>query len=145
MAAGLTLAATGLDTFRAAFVTAVRAQLGEVPLQPEIRSDGALPPHLLTLETAEALRFAAPWGKGFPEPCFDGLFQVLEARVVGERHLKLLVAPPGGEPLGAIGFNQGERLAEACGSVQLAYRLDVNEYRGVRSPQLILEYLQTRP
>lgn len=142
MAAGLTLRADRLEGFRFAFIEAVRAQLGEVPLQPEIRSDGPLPGWLMTLETAERLRLGGPWGKGFPEPCFDGIFDVLQARVVGERHLKLRVATPEGEQIDAIGFNLGEKLPEARGRVQLAYRLDVNEYRGVRSPQLILEDLQ---
>ncbi len=141
MAAGLTLRNGTLDVFRDAFVEAVRAQLGDVSPEPEIQSDGPLPAHLLTLKTAEALRLAGPWGKGFAEPHFDGVFDVLEARIVGERHLKLRVAPPDGEPLDAIGFHFGERLDEARGRVQLAYRLDVNQYRGIRSPQLILEYL----
>ncbi|AFL72810.1 single-stranded-DNA-specific exonuclease RecJ [Thiocystis violascens DSM 198] len=142
MAAGLTLRAEGLEDFRDAFIEAVRAQLGDLPRQPEIRSDGPLPGGLMTLDTAEALRLGGPWGKGFPEPCFDGGFEVLQARIVGERHLKLRVAMPDGEPIDAIGFNLGEKLPEARGRVRLAYRLDVNDYRGVRSPQLILEDLQ---
>lgn len=142
MAAGLTLRAACLPTFRDAFVEAVRAQLGEVPPQPEIRSDGALPAPLLNLETAEILRFAGPWGKDFPEPVFDDLFTIRNARIVGERHLKLRVATPGGIEIEAIGFNLGEQLDEARDRVRLAYRLDVNEYRGVRSPQLVLAALQ---
>nr|WP_207280916.1 single-stranded-DNA-specific exonuclease RecJ [Thiocystis violacea] len=145
MAAGLTLRAESLEAFRDAFVEAVRAQLGDVPATPEIRSDGALPARLMTLETAELLRLAGPWGKDFPEPRFDGVFEVLSARIVGERHLKLRVAPPDGQPIEAIGFNLGERLALAQGEVRLAYRLDVNDYRGVRSPQLLLDHLQSGP
>jgi single-stranded-DNA-specific exonuclease len=144
MAAGLTLRADCLPTFRDAFVEAVRAQLGDVPRQAEIRSDGPLPACLLTLETAEMLRLAGPWGKGFPEPRFDGVFEVRQARIVGERHLKLRVALPGGESIDAIGFNLGEQLSESQGRVQLAYRLDVNAYRGIHSPQLILETLQSQ-
>jgi len=142
MAAGLTIGRGQLDAFRASFVAVVREQIGDVPPQPEILSDGELPARLLTLETAEALRLAGPWGKGFPEPRFDGTFEVLEARIVGERHLKLRLAPPDGDPLDAIGFHFGDQLEQARGPVRLAYRLDVNQYRGVRSPQLVMEYLQ---
>lgn len=142
MAAGLTLRADCLEDFRLAFVAAVRAQLGDLPSQPEFPSDGALPGCLMTLDTAETLRLGGPWGKGFSEPCFDGCFDVVQARIVGERHLKLRVATPEGEQIDAIGFNLGEQRSEAQGRIRLIYRLDVNEYRGVRSLQLILEALQ---
>ncbi|MBK1722771.1 single-stranded-DNA-specific exonuclease RecJ [Thiocystis violacea] len=142
MAAGLTLQSACLDDFRTAFIEAVRAQLGDVPAQPEILSDGELPDALMTLEMAETLRLAGPWGKGFPEPRFDGLFDVLSARLVGERHLKLRVAGTHAQPIDAIGFNLGELLATARGRVRLAYRLDVNAYRGVRTPQLLFDYLE---
>jgi single-stranded-DNA-specific exonuclease len=144
MAAGLSLRPEELPRFREAFAEAVREVLGDTPPQPEIRSDGALPARLMTLETAEILRMGGPWGKDFPEPRFDGTFEVLGARVVGERHLKLRVAAPGseGEPIEAIGFNLGEQLPEAEGRIRLAYRLDVNEYRGARSAQLLLDHLE---
>jgi single-stranded-DNA-specific exonuclease len=133
-----------LSRFREAFAEAVRTVVGDRPPQPEIASDGALPQRLMTLETAETLRVAGPWGKGFPEPCFDGTFDVLSARLVGERHLKLRLAGPAAEdgPIEAIGFNLGEQISEAGGAVRLAYRLDVNDYRGNRSAQLILEHLE---
>ena len=89
MAAGLTLRPEALGDFRLAFREAVREQLGDTPPVHEIRSDGELPSRLMTLETAETLRLGGPWGKGFPEPLFDGEFAVVQARLVGERHLKL--------------------------------------------------------
>ena len=143
MAAGLTLRAESLPIFRAAFADAVRAELGDLPPEREIHSDGELPPGLLSLETAEALRLGGPWGKGFPEPLFDGDFEVTSARLVGERHLKLRVRLGRGPVIDAIGFNLGERLQIAQGQVRLAYRLDVNDYLGRRAPQLILEHLQS--
>jgi len=143
MAAGLTLKSESLADFRLAFRDAVREQIGEAPPFREIHSDGELPPRLMSLETCDALRLAGPWGKGFPEPLFDGEFEVVQARLVGERHLKLRVRPGRGPLLDAIGFNQAERISQANGRVQLAYRLDVNEYRGERTPQLILEHLQS--
>ena len=143
MAAGLTLRAEVLPDFRLAFREAVREQLGEAPVVREIRSDGELPTRLMNLETAEVLRLGGPWGKGFPEPMFDGEFEVVQARLVGERHLKLRLKPERGPFLDAIGFGHGHRLEQARGCVHLAYRLDVNEYRGERTPQLILEYFQS--
>ncbi|MFB1489627.1 MULTISPECIES: single-stranded-DNA-specific exonuclease RecJ [unclassified Thiocapsa] len=144
MAAGLSIRPEALPRFREAFAEAVRTVVGDRPPQPEIASDGALPQRLMTLETAETLRVAGPWGKGFPEPRFDGTFDVLSARLVGERHLKLRLAGPAAEdgPIEAIGFNLGEQISEAGGAVRLAYRLDVNDYRGNRSAQLILEHLE---
>ncbi|SDW26617.1 single-stranded-DNA-specific exonuclease RecJ [Thiocapsa roseopersicina] len=144
MAAGLSIRPEALSRFREAFAEAVRTVVGDRPPQPEIASDGALPQRLMNLETAETLRVAGPWGKGFPEPRFDGTFDVLSARLVGERHLKLRLAGPAAEdgPIEAIGFNLGEQISEAGGAVRLAYRLDVNDYRGNRSAQLILEHLE---
>ncbi len=143
MAAGLTLRAESLPAFRAAFAAAARAELGDLPQERELQSDGELPPGLLSLEAAETLRLGGPWGKGFPEPLFDGAFEVTSARLVADRHLKLRVRAGRGPLLDAIGFNLGERLHQAQGQVRLAYRLDVNEYLGRRSPQLILEHLQS--
>jgi single-stranded-DNA-specific exonuclease len=144
MAAGLSIRPEALSRFREAFAEAVRTVVGDRPPQPEIASDGVLPQRLMTLETAETLRVAGPWGNGFPEPRFDGTFDVLSARLVGERHLKLRLAGSAAEdgPIEAIGFNLGEQLAEAGGAVRLAYRLDVNDFRGNRSAQLILEHLE---
>lgn len=143
MAAGLTLQTRSLSAFRGAFAEAVRAQLGDLPPQRELHSDGELPTELLSLETAEALRLGGPWGKGFPEPLFDGTFEVRSARLVGDGHLKLRVRAGRGPLVDAIGFNQGERIHLAQGAVRLAYRLDVNDYLGRRAPQLILEHLQS--
>ena len=143
MAAGLTLRPEALADFRLAFREAVYEQLGDAPAVRELRSDGELPARLLNLETAEVLRLGGPWGQGFPDPLFDGEFEVVQARVLKERHLKLRLKPERGPWLDAIGFGLGERLALASGWVRLAYRLDVNEYRGERTPQLILEHLQS--
>ena len=143
MAAGLTLRPAALADFRLAFREAVREQLGEAPPVHEIRSDGELPTRLMTLDTCDCLRLGGPWGKGFPEPLFDGEFEVVGARLVGERHLKLRVKSERGRIVDAIGFGHADRLDLARGTVHLAYRLDVNEYKGERTPQLILEHLQS--
>jgi single-stranded-DNA-specific exonuclease len=88
------------------------------------------------------LRDGGPWGKGFPEPLFDGRFQVLDRRLVGTHHLRLRLRAGGGLPIDAIGFRLGQHLDGAGKAVHLAYRLDVNEYRGSFAPQLIVEHLE---
>jgi single-stranded-DNA-specific exonuclease len=142
MAAGLSLRAEALDKFRGTLIAEVRRELGDTPPVRELVSDGELPTSAMDLSTAELLHEAGPWGKGFPEPLFDGRFEVLDWRIVGERHLKLRLRPSGGVSIDAIGFRMAE-LAEFAGNqARLAYRLDVNHYRGIRSPQLILEHLE---
>lgn len=144
MAAGLSLAPAGLATFRSALEKEVAARLEPGALDGVIQSDGELPEEALCLATAELLRDAVPWGQGFPEPMFDGCFELLEARVVGLDHLKLRLRPAGGRRVvDGIAFRQAERLGAARPRrLQLAYRLDVNEYAGVRSAQLVVEYLE---
>ncbi|KAA6182193.1 single-stranded-DNA-specific exonuclease RecJ [Thiohalocapsa marina] len=142
MAAGLSLRPEALDAFRAAFAEQVRQELGEAPAERELRSDGLLPGALQTLRTAEALRVAGPWGKGYSEPLFDGVFEVSDVRVAAERHLKLRVCAADGQPLDAIGFNLAARRGVVDKRMHLAYRLDVNDYRGLRLPQLVIEHLQ---
>ena len=144
MAAGLTLSADRLGTFRTALAAAVDARLEPGLLDGEIVSDGELPEEALGLATAELLRDAAPWGQGFPEPVFDGCFELLDARTVGLDHLKMRVRPVGGRRImDAIAFRQAERLGNARPArLRLAYRLDVNEYNGLRSAQLVVEYLE---
>jgi single-stranded-DNA-specific exonuclease len=105
-----------------------------------IVTDGPLPASSMTLRFAKQLSEAGPWGAGFPEPVFSGDFTIVEQRTVGEKHLKLRLRPAsGGKPVDAIAFNQAGPAYR--GVVQLAYRLDVNEYRGVESAQLIVEQI----
>lgn len=144
MAAGLTLPAARLEDFRAAFVEAVSEQLSADDLQAVVYSDGELPRDALCIDLAQALREAGPWGQGFPEPIFDGVFGIAQRRVVGERHLRLsLRSEQGGSALEAIAFNTDERQVPASAQrVELAYKLDINEYRGQRTPQLLVEYVR---
>lgn len=143
MAAGLSLPAGHLEAFAAAFDAVVRECVDADDLRGVIHSDGELAPEEHSLELAELLRAAGPWGQAFPEPCFDGRFRILARRVVGERHLKLRLEPGAGGPaLEAIAFNAPlERWPEAGAEVHIVYRLDVNEYQGLRSPQLVVEHL----
>jgi single-stranded-DNA-specific exonuclease len=141
MAAGLALARERLAEFMAAFDAEVHRWLSDDDLQGTVQTDGELDAGDFTLELAELLRAGGPWGQAFPEPVFDGLFDVLERRIVGERHLKLMLRPTdGGRVLGAIAFNAAGHDAGAAARVHAAYRLDVNEYQGLRSAQLVIEH-----
>jgi single-stranded-DNA-specific exonuclease len=143
MAAGLSLSKDALEAFGSAFTDAVRREIGDNPPVRELLSDGGLPPQSLDLLTAQTLRHGGPWGKGFPEPLFDGQFQVLGRKLVGEEHLRLRVRAAGGVlPIDAIGFRLGEQIDGPGDRVHLAYRLDVNEFRGSFAPQLIVEHLE---
>ena len=142
MAAGLSLPAADYETFAAAASEALGEMYPNADFSGAILSDGPLPAQDLTLDFAQQLRQAGPWGAGFPEPLFSGDFVVVEQRIVGERHLKLRVkATQGGPVLDAIAFNQADEGTAYRGYVQLAYRLDVNEYRGWESAQLIVEQI----
>lgn len=145
MAAGLTLGDAAFAPFREAFCQAVRGEIGDTPTVRELLSDGELPPQSLNLATAQSLRHAGPWGKGFPEPLFDGVFHVLGRKRVGDgEHLRLRLRAAGGPGLAidGIGFRLGDRMEGPGDRVRLAYRLDVNEFRGDFTPQLILEHLE---
>ncbi|WP_086873531.1 single-stranded-DNA-specific exonuclease RecJ [Kosakonia pseudosacchari] len=144
MAAGLTLEENRFDEFRQRFGELVTEWLDPALLQGEIISDGPLSAQEMTLEVAEMLREAGPWGQMFPEPLFDGEFRLLQQRLVGERHLKVMLEPVGGGPLlDGIAFNVDTTCWPDNGvrQVNIAYKLDVNEFRGNRSVQLIIEHL----
>ena len=140
MAAGLSLREADFDVFSRAAAEQMVLRYPEADFSGAIVTDGGLPSEAFSLGFARELREAGPWGAGFPEPTFQGDFRIAEQRVVGEHHLKLRVTPPGSQrPIDAIAFNQHH--PGLRGDVRLAFRLDVNEYRGIESPQLIVEQL----
>ncbi|HEU4773032.1 MAG TPA: single-stranded-DNA-specific exonuclease RecJ [Lysobacter sp.] len=136
MAAGLSLRAASMEAFALAFRECVAATLGEDLLQAEILSDGELAGNEFTRRSADALRDGGPWGQGFPEPQFDGEFEVLSWRVVGERHLKLELGH-GAIRLNAIEFG-GWTGQEPPARVRIAYRLEADDYRGGDAIQLVV-------
>jgi single-stranded-DNA-specific exonuclease len=156
MAAGMTLKEANLTRFRHAFAQEVAARADARALAGILHSDGELAPAELSLDTARILRGAGPWGQGFPEPQFDGDFHVLDARLVGERHLKLQLGPAAadarsaaGSSLEAIAFGYvggtSESAAVRAGArAQILYRLEVNEYRGSERVQLNCQHLDIR-
>ncbi|EIT07102.1 single-stranded-DNA-specific exonuclease RecJ [Yersinia pestis PY-91] len=144
MAAGLSLEEGKFDEFRQRFADLVGEWMDASQLEGVIWSDGELNGAELSLETAELLRDGGPWGQSFPEPTFDGKFRILQQRLVGERHLKLMVEPLNGGPLlDGIAFNVDTTLwpDSSVREVKLAYKLDINEYRGNRSVQLLVQHL----
>ena len=113
MAAGMTIAPDRLETFATAFDEAVRAVVRAEDLEAAITTDGPLLPAELCLETAYLLKRAGPWGQHFPEPLFDGHFEVVSQRIVGENHLKLVLKPvEGGDIIDGIAFNTGPEVPD---------------------------------
>jgi len=141
MAAGLSLPLAQLERFTHAFQHTVTAHADPSILQAELTTDGALNADDFTSHHARLLRDAGPWGQGFPEPSFDGEFDILDSRIVGTGHLKLRLRPtPGGPILNAIHFGGAE---QAIGTREhLVYRLEPDDYRGGDAIQLVVEYRQ---
>ena len=141
MAAGLSLPLPALPRFERALREQVERMLDPALLQAEILSDGELLPHELDLVHAEALRDGGPWGQGYPEPVFDGTFEVLGWRVVGERHLKLELAL-GRQRLNAIQFGGWDGTPPDA-SIRIAYRLEPDGYRGGDAIQLVVTHRES--
>lgn len=146
MAAGLSLEKQRLDEFSRAFNSVVTRHLGDRGLTPIIESDGELDGDDFNLTLAEQLDEGGPWGQAFPEPVFDGQFHVVNQKLVGEKHLKLVLAPESRPDtlVDAIAFNIDRSLwpDPRCQRVLAAYKLAVNEFRGTRTVQLMVDYLE---
>jgi len=142
MAAGLSLPNESFETFSLAFNEEVERQLGSIPLEKVFLTDGELTAAELDISTAISLRQAGPWGQLFPEPLFEGDFIVIDKRIVGKYHLKMQLSD-GNTHIDAIMFNirEGDG-AMARDTVHLVYKLDVNEFRGKRSVQMLVEHMQ---
>jgi single-stranded-DNA-specific exonuclease len=145
MAAGLTIAIADLDRFARAFEEVVADWLRDCEPDDAVWTDGMLEESEISLSTAEQLRDAGPWGQSFPEPSFDGEFEVESAKVVGEKHVKFWLRPVGTRArFDAIAFNllDGERFTvPPQGRLRLAYRLDINHWQGERRLQLLVEHV----
>lgn len=146
MAAGLSLRENNLPQFSAAFAAEVAARADGDSLGGVIHSDGALTPADLSIATAHMLRSAGPWGQGFPEPVFDGSFRIRDARIVGGKHLKMQLDGEADNPIEAIAFGYvggaaEDSLVQTGTRIRLAYRLEINGYRGVERLQLNCQHL----
>ncbi len=144
MAAGLTIAEVDFQRFASLFDEAVKDNIDENAFKGILLSDGELKAEEINLDVAQMLQDAGPWGQGFPEPLFDGRFRLINQRLVGEKHLKMTLEPEeGGELVDAIAFNID--LARwpdfSVQRVDIAYRLEINEFRGNRTVQLLIEHI----
>ena len=147
MAAGLTLPEANFAVFSSVFDAEVRRQLREEDLTGRLMSDGSLAVEEFHLELARALRNAGPWGQHFPEPLFHGVFQLVEQRIVGERHLKVVLKTEcGSVKLDGIAFGVDREVwpNPTIRWVELAYKLDLNEFRGNETVQLMIAHIEPR-
>jgi single-stranded-DNA-specific exonuclease len=144
MAAGLAIERTALETFSEAIREELHRRGNAESVGVTLYSDGELNGNELNLPTATLLQEGGPWGQDFAEPLFDGHFDVLDQRIVGEKHLKLTLRPDDGEGMiDAIAFNLDNPGAWLrCRRLRAAYRLDINQFRGRKSPQLRIEYME---
>lgn len=145
MAAGLTLAKDNLPLFKEAFNQEVARQVSEDQLQKVILTDGSLNPEDFCLEQAQQLMEAGPWGQGFPEPIFNGVFWIEQQRLLKEKHLKLLLRTADKQQqLDAIAFNVDKKVwpNSTIQQVNIVYKLVVNEYKGQQNIQLMVSHLQ---
>ena len=141
MAAGLSLNRSDLEAFGKAFDEVARSRLTVDMLDSVALTDGELDAQDFTLDLAQQLRYAGPWGQGFPEPEFEGKFSVESWKVVGEKHLKLKLRHPDlAEPLDGIAFGaySGERPPSRLRAV---FALDVNEWNGRQTLQLLIRLM----
>lgn len=145
MAAGLSLPVANLAAFEKAFIDIAKQHVDKLDGNQVLLSDGSLTGQELSLSFAHLLRQAGPFGQGFESPLFDGEFQVVQQRLVGEKHLKLVLREPSVGEVDAIAFNIDIKAwpNAMVKQVRIAYRLDVNVFRGQESVQLIIEQLES--
>lgn len=148
MAAGLTLPEAKLDHFVAEITDAVLRQVKEDTFREVVFTDGALEADDFSLECAGQLRDIAPWGQHFPEPQFEGSFDIVQMKVLKDAHLKLELRPVAADGslmpivVPAINFfTEFEHWPEVGGRINLVYKLGVNEFRGERTVQLMVDLL----
>ena len=145
MAAGLSLSRANFDAFAQAFAAEATRVLSPELLQATIVSDGELSAEELTLGCAADLAAAGPWGQAFPEPTFHGRFKLQQQRRLGENHLKMVLSPLGDDGFLvdaiAFGVSEADWPASSATEIELAYRLNINEFRGARTLQLMVEHL----
>jgi len=145
MAAGMSIPKESFEAFATSFNEVIEELVSPEQLEAILLSDGELEENELSLDIAELLFQAGPWGQGFPEPVFDGVFNVNDHRIVGKHHLKLSLTPIGGrQKIDAIAFNiEKHHWREESNEVRIAYQLTINDFRGIRSAQLIVQHLES--
>lgn len=149
MAAGMSLREANLPAFEREFAQEIERWIDEDTLAGHLHTDGELQPGEFNVGTADAIRAGGPWGAGFPEPAFDGHFGVIDARIVGSRHLKLRLRAGSGEVVDAIAFrhldDSNAPAVRPQDRIEVVYRTSVDEYSGTPKLQLVTEYLAPLP
>jgi single-stranded-DNA-specific exonuclease len=146
MAAGLTIQSQNLDAFRKLFYQKVAEHFQLNGMENALLTDGTLEGDDLSLRTAQEIRDGAPWGQGFPEPLFEGVFLVIDSRLLRGQHLKMsLLSEESAQPVDAIAFRAVEpgMSCPQLNKIKLVYQLDVNDFRGRKSMQLIIRHIES--
>lgn len=143
MAAGLNLAEADYPRFAAAFDAVCREWLSPAELEQRLDTDGELSATELSLPTARALEQAGPWGNGFPEPQFDGEFQITGVKLMGseQQHVRYRLRGEGDE-LEAVDFGGAERSRVVGSRIRAVYQLGVNRWNGRESLQLMIRHIE---
>lgn len=144
MAAGLTIPEKNLTEFKQYFDDEITQALDNIRLENIIETDGNIDKAFLNYDTANILRNSGPWGTNFPEPVFDGIFLLHQQKLIANKHLKLVLEPIDGGPLvNAIAFNidLNHWPDQSIKKVKIAYNLEVDEFRGNTSINLLIRYL----
>lgn len=145
MAAGLSIKEVDFAVFQTTFEAVTRNLLTEADLQAVIETDGDLDPQDMSLQTAWILA-SGVWGQGFAQPVFSDTFKVINQRILGEKHSKLILEKDSNladkKRYDAIYFNYTDNLPE---EIEAAYALEANEYKGLQALQLQIKYIQNVP
>lgn len=137
MAAGFTMEGEGIAELGVTFAEVCAQGLGEQDRTPEIETDGSISSLELSLDLAQALAAAGPFGQGFPEPVFDNEFHILGQKLIKEQHLRVTLRHvDGGPALTGWWFRHGDTLKGD--RVRLCYQLEVDEWQGVLRPRLLI-------
>jgi single-stranded-DNA-specific exonuclease len=145
MAAGLSIKLAHYPAFQREFDVICRELMTKDQLDQVIQSDGELAESDFNLNLAGLIKYAGPWGQQFPEPIFDGCFQIINQRIVGTNHLKLTLGILGTQLcVDAIAFNINidDWPDESCQQIECAYQLDINEFRGAQTVQLLIRHIR---
>ena len=144
MAAGLSIRAAVLEDFRKAFIAEVNKHLNLSQCEGELLTDGPLQANEFSIDTAQLIHQAGPWGQQFAEPVFNNIFELLDQRIVGQNHLKMTLVPKeGGQTVDAIAFNVDLKSwpNHRARYVHAAYKLDINFFQGRTKLQLLIQAL----
>lgn len=143
MAAGLTLNPNCFEAFQAALTDVASKRIAKEHLTALIYTDGELAPTELSMEVAQVIQQAGPWGQAFPEPVFEGRFQLVQQRLLADKHLKMVLQAADGKLLDAIWFNVDVKAwpDPQVRWVQMAYQLDINEFRDQQNLQCLVRHL----